>query len=54
MKNMRGYVIVDSVGYPVLFDYRMPCYWNKKEAVKEAKEYGFWRVKKVTLKISFD
>ena len=52
MKNMTGWVILDTDGYPVCFDHRMPCYWLRKTAKADAEKNGFWRIKKVTLKIS--
>lgn len=51
MKKLAGWVIIDNKGYPVCFDYRMPCYWLKKTALADAKKYGFWRIAKVFLKL---
>lgn len=60
MRYETGWAIFDAAtGKPVLFDYRMPVYWLRRLARRDAREYGWeWQgktadvvIRRVSLKV---
>lgn len=49
--RLNGWCIIDSSGYPIVTDGKMPVYWLRKIAKKEAQKFGFTRIAKCRIKL---